>query len=337
VTQESRMQLPPYGKMSEEYGKLLQDPPMPDWRRDEPEPERTARFEKWRVEMRDRLAKHVCPYYDQSSGWKGDAAARAVDATKAEITVMIDHLQGKASYLGKKPVSDNLQADSFVHDHLYHFRLEDDLKAPLAVNYEEYDCKLTPGQLNHARSVMDDAYSKKTGGLFYFKGEFLRPRPYQTSMIFGRHEFTSRTARTALHSAFPSGHCVEGMLFTCALADSWFTDNAVPSLGSLASLRQFAVDFGDRRVFAGVHYPADNIASWIIALNLIPDLYRNREKILEFAFRAIVEHSTVYKVVQEHYPKHDTLRPAFNLLQQELATVEKSLSASAARKCGAAG
>jgi hypothetical protein len=33
---------------------------------------------------------------------------------------------------------------------------------------------------------------------------------------------------------------------------------------------QYAVDFGDRRVMAGVHYPSDNLGSWLLALDLIP-------------------------------------------------------------------
>ena len=53
------MQLPPYGKMGEEYQDLLKEAVMPDWRRGEPEAERKAAFEKWRVSMRDLLAEHI--------------------------------------------------------------------------------------------------------------------------------------------------------------------------------------------------------------------------------------------------------------------------------------
>jgi hypothetical protein len=55
------------------------------------------------------------------------------------------------------------------------------------------------------------------------------------------------------------------------------------------------VDWGDRRVFAGVHYMTDNIASWTLARRLIPFLFRsNAHEVENFAVQAISRHSQVF-------------------------------------------
>jgi hypothetical protein len=66
--------------------------------------------------------------------------------------------------------------------------------------------------------------------------------------------------------------------------------------------RQFVIDVGDRRVFAGVHYPSDNLASWYVAMRLIPRVFLADEKIYEprkFLWNAI-QRSLVYKAMVAH-------------------------------------
>jgi hypothetical protein len=61
-------------------------------------------------------------------------------------------------------------------------------------------------------------------------------------------------------------------------------------------LGQFGVDIGDRRVFAGVHYPSDNMASWIMALRLVKEEVPD-QRVFRFLANAITTRSLVYQML----------------------------------------
>jgi hypothetical protein len=64
------------------------------------------------------------------------------------------------------------------------------------------------------------------------------------------------------------------------------------------ALQQYAVDMGDRRVFAGVHYPSDNLSSWLMIMRIARHVFV-RGEIKERLWRAISQQSQVYRAVQE--------------------------------------
>ncbi len=70
-----------------------------------------------------------------------------------------------------------------------------------------------------------------------------------------------------------------------------------------SALQQFAVDIGDRRVFAGVHYPSDNISSWYAALRIIPHIF-DGQSAATFLWTAITTKSLVYGALLEHIAAH---------------------------------
>ena len=61
---------------------------------------------------------------------------------------------------------------------------------------------------------------------------------------------------------------------------------------------QFMVDVGDRRVFAGVHYPSDSLASWYCALVFVGRFYG--AEVRRFLWDAITTKSRVYAEVAGH-------------------------------------
>ena len=61
----------------------------------------------------------------------------------------------------------------------------------------------------------------------------------------------------------------------------------------MPALLQLAVDIGDRRVFAGIHYPSDAIASWIVVKTLADHVFRNSE-VKGLLLEAIKTRSEVY-------------------------------------------
>ena len=84
--------------------------------------------------------------------------------------------------------------------------------------------------------------------------------------------FSVEGAKSAFTPSIMSGHSLQGLYAApAAYLDQQQQIDVLP--GARRSLAQFGVDFGDRRVFAGVHYPSDNLASWFIALKLAPPCF----------------------------------------------------------------
>lgn len=128
------------------------------------------------------------------------------------------------------------------------------------------------------------------------KDAIQRPRPYQLSSLRGQ-AFSYLYGPGAVTSALPSGHAIQGVMSVCgALMELWDAFQPTPAL--LARLSQYAVDVGDRRVMAGVHYPSDNLASWCVALSLCDELYgANAKAARQFLVGAIRDHSVVFRAI----------------------------------------
>lgn len=67
-------------------------------------------------------------------------------------------------------------------------------------------------------------------------------------------------------------------------------------MAQIEALEQFGVDIGDRRVFAGVHYPSDNLSSWILALRLGREVFAD-PRVWLFLAEAIQKRSAVYQTL----------------------------------------
>ncbi|WP_187430957.1 hypothetical protein ROLI_033470 [Roseobacter fucihabitans] len=149
---------------------------------------------------------------------------------------------------------------------------------------------------------------------------FMRPRPYTAATVFGMDDFQWTTAdsvtHTGVHPSILSGHCIQGILGGCNAFAAW-TARGFGNAEAVEALKQYAVDWGDRRVFAGVHYLTDNVGSWVLALRLIPHLYSNPAPILDFAKDAIRDKSAAYSTISENF-NDEPLKPILDLLNQDL-------------------
>lgn len=325
------MKLPPYGYLSEEYKAALSSEKMEDWQGTQEE------YDALINELKSEIAESVWPAWDRTSQtWLGSASSFADVATKQELEIMIDEFQNP----------DTLQTSPNLHPsvpterrrlHDWHFRTEDGLRlghetriVPPPAEYEveateNYGANFAfyyPQQdpISFSALFLGDAH-KKIHGLFDFKPHFARPRPHQAAMIFGLENFRCHIARTGIHTgthpSIMSGHCVQGLLLTCHVLEKWLDTNGVGE-EQLDAMAQYAADFGDRRVLAGVHYPTDNIASWVIAIRFIPRTFRHVDKILEFAQTVITEKSLVYKIIQNRFRKHESLRNSLDWLNANI-------------------
>ncbi len=315
--------LPPYGLFPEHYryhgdgdGKI-----PGDW------PDGAESFREWRIERMDEIRNNIWPEWVDGKGWEGRAASRAYEMTKREIAVMTSEFS-KTDILDQKP---NHSSSNYTHLDHYEFedgrlrgRLFDELRGKIVKprighNYFLYDNSPdTDAEREAFLDAVAASYTSKANQFyFWFKNRLMRPRPYQVALIFGQRGFTSRRAMTAMHSAIVSGHATTGIMIRCGALERWLEKGQVPA-PRLDAFKQYIMDVGDRRVFAGVHYPTDNISSWTLALTLIPKMYRHADKIGSIVRKAIRNHSRVYEVIDRVYRQDDYLAPTVEILDRHM-------------------
>jgi hypothetical protein len=79
------------------------------------------------------------------------------------------------------------------------------------------------------------------------------------------------------------------------------------------------VDFGDRRVLAGVHYPSDNVGSWITAMLICEHVCADGGRLgREFLWRSISTKSMVYAAIAQAIARNEAEdhKPAIALLNE---------------------
>jgi membrane-associated phospholipid phosphatase len=130
---------------------------------------------------------------------------------------------------------------------------------------------LAEDELRRVREIFVDGYKRSSKSVFAIKRELQRPRPFQTQHMLNAGTPLTRLMQTKLgHSpSFISGHAAQALLSAIhALIEE-------PEIFASESdqLLLWANDFGMRRIWAGVHYPLDNLGSWIYVARLLPWIY----------------------------------------------------------------
>jgi PAP2 superfamily len=128
---------------------------------------------------------------------------------------------------------------------------------------------------------------------------FQRPRPHVAAYVLGldASHLIFGLAKTGWSPAFVSGHaCVFGIAYLFLHQQ---LQPLNPARDMLDACRQLIVDGGDRRVFAGVHYPSDNLGSWLVIANLINECWatENREAAKQL-FVDSLRNSRVYREIR---------------------------------------
>lgn len=299
----------PYGVIPGGYKAKGQDREivMEAWQPGLPQQQRLASFNDWQQERLDEFAATLWPRFDFGKReWVGQAKSFAEGLTKFEIDVMIDAFMGSTHILTTTPSSPLAVND--IESHLKHYNYEDQSPNPPGFGYQQYDRTLTIVEEKTLLKTMLEAISagnsigKKCAGHFWFKFNMQRPRPLHAAMVFEcESDFVSELSQRGQHPSFVSGHCFQGTMMACAVLENWIKTNPNLTKDRIDSLAQYMVDFGDRRVFAGVHYPTDNVASWVLAISLIPEVFEEAQPILNFVRTAVTRRSTVFKTIRDRY------------------------------------
>lgn len=299
----------PYGVLPGEFkDRGLDDKAvMKAWRPNDLD--RITSFQKWQQDRLAEIAEYIWPKYEPTNdSWSGAAVGTAKALTELELEVMIAEFMKPNSVLEEHPVSP--LAVPLIENQRQHYKYEDS-EAP-GFNFRQYDRTLDNHEEEAFLHLMLAAVTNKKLGIgekiaghFWFKSQLQRPRPLHAALRLDLEtDFSSELSERGQHPSIVSGHCLQGIMMCCNVLEFWLAND--PNVDPLRkeSLAQYMVDIGDRRVFAGVHYPSDNIASWGTALSLIPEVFANPHTILDFVRHAIMQKSRVYQVIIQYYA-HD--------------------------------
>jgi hypothetical protein len=303
------VELPPWGELDAALWADLM-PPIPlDWRvRDGTEPTKHD-WCKWLKDIAKDIGELIWPIY-KPGAWTNATVGPILDADFALLSQL-------RHYIGF-PI-DGLDPTTVQHRDF--FEQEDNSSIAFGTGYDRYDPTLPSHIIQLLPTVLTTGIVDKVGSLdLQLKLIFQRPRAYQVAFLQARQGFTYQSAATANTPSLVSGHCLQGSLAGCTAFDA-LANSAHFSADSIKALQQFTVDIGDRRVFAGVHYPSDNLASWFTALNLIPRVFKAEvaPAIKAFLWEAINLRSTVFGAIKNHIaaadPGYSPYRDAVNAIE----------------------
>lgn len=246
---------PPYGQFARVYRESVDPANLapPAWRPTLPKPEREQSWLEWRNETVRLINETLWPQWSEStSGWLNPDTAKMDALTAADFDLLTEF--DTAGVLDQQP-STPVSAAS-IPSHRQYFVDEDSAK--LGDRYFFYDTTLPAAQLEKVVPDLRQVLKDKAGSIsIQIKQILQRPRAYQVAKFLGRdHRF--ELATTSMTSSMSSGHCFQGCLVSAGIYEAWLLRGYAPTNKQLAALGQFGVDIGDRRVFAGVHYPSDN-------------------------------------------------------------------------------
>lgn len=334
------MNLAPFGVLHQDYRAQLAGLHwrMPAWPKDQDAAYRPL-FDQW---LND-VTKNIWPAW-KGGQWVGESVPTMVDATKAELehAVRLYHgVGGKRDILTETPDIPP-SPDGRPTTHEWHYKIEDALVHDLFFKYALLPDGHRPSFGFQASRTIGSNYLaydpefdiKKFEDLFWgrmgsiqppiwdIKQHFQRPRPWTAATTLGVDGFRWIVAggdfvtHTGVHPSLLSGHCLQGILGGCSVYDALLDSGETLDGTRSRAIQKYMVDWGDRRVFAGVHYMTDNIASWTLARRLIPHLFHNAKQVEEFAVQAITRHSRVFADIIAHF---DKASPALHMLLDDFA------------------
>jgi len=308
--------LPPYGFHNDEYLMRLARAIVPgDWR-GAPGSTQTP-DEQW-IDCRTKtlaLIHEVLWPARVGGDWVGASAAFMNELTETDLQLMLDMQRRKVF---DQPISPpGATKSSPTHRQL--FFVEDQGTVP----FNQYDPTLEFRLLNKIPFLWTIGLPMKTAGSsvpLQFKVVLQRPRAYQTALLMGHDDFTYEQALSADTPSMCSGHCLQGTLVIGSVIERFLLDKEKLKPHDWHALEQWAVDVGDRRVLAGVHYPSDNLCSWLIAMRMADRVYRTAE-VRRKLWHGISTRSVIYQNIQRWVKLGygDVYKPALLALQAAAA------------------
>jgi len=237
----------------------------------------------------------VWPIWDEDYlRWHGRARAHMLALTLADLDILLKLRTGPGT-LALNTVPDAKPRAINCPLHFAFFKEEDPGK--IFQSYALYDRTLD----TKLPQVFADAFfagltAKCSSAQLQYKTRFQRPHPYQMALLLRKPEFNLEEAVSSMTPSMISGHSIQGMIGVGAVMERILESDTSFCDDSWQALRQYAVDIGDRRVMAGVHYPSDNLGSWIVLMRLANRIFRVG-RVKQILWQAIEEQSLIYRLV----------------------------------------
>jgi hypothetical protein len=297
----------PYGIMNNEFLKnlgapfLLASPGEPEVPPDFcplPENPGVSRQQHWRdlrKETLEIMRDVVWPLWDEEHlQWHGRARDIMLPLTLADLEILLKLRTGPGP-LAINTVPDSRPRAINCPLHFAFFKEED--PGNIFQSYAFYDRTLDPKLPQiFAGAFFAGLAAKCSSTQLQFKTRFQRPRAYQMALLLRKPEFNLEEAVSSMSPSMVSGHSLQGLVGVGAVMERILQSGMSFSGDSWQALRQYAVDIGDRRVMAGVHYPSDNLGSWIVLMRLARRIFRV-DGVKQNLWQAIEEQSLIYRLV----------------------------------------
>lgn len=247
---------------------------------------------QWLDALADDLAGFLWPRFSQGT-WHGAATAHMSALTLADLALM-DTLYDT---LEQHP-----QAVAPTHLSLF---LAEDAGPPSTSGFLHYEPAADADLLKHFQPLLlEGGGDIARPASLNLKRRMQRPRPYQAAALHTpTKRFRYRAAASATTPSMVSGHAIQGVMALVNVVvemEDRLREPMEPRL--LGRIQQYFIDTGDRRVFAGVHYPTDNLSSWYAALQLCCRVFNSEAKkarAREVLWDAVSTKSAVYMAIQK--------------------------------------
>jgi hypothetical protein len=232
--------------------------------------EKIQHFSGWREEILKLINAILWPRYNRDNEkWIGDSSTFMHELTKTDLALLglLRHPVSGVSRFNRIPSSPLRSLDILAHEMLFE---QEDAPGAIFGTFPAYDRTADTATATAIATLCARAdFEKQDPVNFYFKNHLQRPRPMQMALRFGFLDFEYENAASSITPSMCSGHCLQGVLDVSGAIERLLQDfRGQMTVDKLTALGQWGVDIGDRRVLAGVHYPSDNVCSWLIFLRM---------------------------------------------------------------------
>ena len=302
---------PPYGALAIPYAKQILEPKAPA---DFISNDKEYQWTDWIDNTVEILNDCLWPSWNYSrNDWDNPNYNLMNKITEADFVIMKE-LQDD-NYL-EKTYPESLV--KWIANHKSFF--EDEDQDRLGDRIGEYSSEF-PKEIWPYSKLISKIFLEKIGTTsMQLKSRLQRPRPYQVSSLVGASWFSWNLGATSMSPSMSSGHALQGLLFAAGTFEDFLQRGIKLSNNARDGLEQFGVDVGDRRVFAGIHYPSDNIASWISAVRLAKKVFR-RDETKDFIRSAIINKSEIYKRISGFSKDNASYHNSVSILNNELNNI----------------
>jgi hypothetical protein len=300
---------PPYGSINDHFLDTLDE--HSEWPTSWISPQGSCtpiseQWSIWKEETLDIIARVLWPRFDVKTRWKGDSVQNMKSLTCIDLRLCRE-LHGQ--------LEENAGGSSVTHREM--FESEDPSGGQpggMIPSYTSFPRRISE-KISRIMSVSLDA--KAAPAAVQLKAVLQRPRPYQTALLLGIKDYRWLRATSADSPSMVCGHCYEGGLMVGGLIERLLDEGEVLEAGQWHALQQYAVDMGDRRVMAGVHYPSDNLSSWLMIMRIANRVFV-RQEVKQRLWQAISTQSMVYRAIREisNSAEGEVYGPALNELEK---------------------